>query len=308
MRVGWRVHAVMALVQAIFASLPIAAKFVLPELGPTGIVFFRIAGPAIGFGLLIQLSGAPKVSKWKDLVGLAGLALIGAVLNQLLFLEGVRRTTAINANVLITAIPVFTLAIALLLGRERATVGKVLGILIAAAGAVYLIGPDRISLDPAGTTGAALITLNCVCYAGYLVLSKDMIRRYPPLTVIAYVFAFGALFMLVPGVMALATADVTGLSSKALVALVYIILFPSLTTYFLSAWALQRTASSQVAMWVYIQPVITAVAAPLILGEQLTVRAAIAATVIFGGMGVAIWGHQRGERQPEAVAAPEEAF
>ena len=53
----------MALVQAIFATLPIAAKFVLPELGPTGIVFCRIAGSAIGFGALIQLSGAPKVSK-----------------------------------------------------------------------------------------------------------------------------------------------------------------------------------------------------------------------------------------------------
>ena len=169
----------MALVQAIFATLPIAAKFVLPELGPTGIVFCRIAGSAIGFGALIQLSGAPKVSNWKDLASLAGLALIGVVFNQLLFLEGVRRTTAINANVLITAIPVFTLAIALLLKRERATVGKVAGILVAAAGAVYLIGPDRISVDPAGTAGGALITPKPPVYAGDPGVSKGLLGRDP---------------------------------------------------------------------------------------------------------------------------------
>ncbi|OGU01735.1 MAG: hypothetical protein A2085_11645 [Gemmatimonadetes bacterium GWC2_71_10] len=306
MRVGWKVHAVMALVQAIFATLPIAAKFVLPELGPTGIVFCRIAGSAIGFGALIQLSGAPKVSKWKDLAGLAGLAVIGVVFNQLLFLEGVQRTTAINANVLITAIPVFTLAIALLLKRERATVGKVAGILIAAAGAVYLIGPDRITLDPAGTTGAAMITANTLLYAGYLVLSKDMLKRYPPLTVIAYVFGFGAVMILPFGAAELAHADITSLSAQALVALVYIVLFPSLTAYFLSVWALRRTASSQVAMWVYIQPVLTAVAAPAILGEKLTPRAVAAAAVIFAGMGLTVWAHHG--RRPAVVAAPEEGF
>lgn len=298
----------MALVQAIFASLPIAAKFVLPELGPIGIVFCRVAGSAIGFGALIQLSGAPRVSKWKDLARLAGLAVIGVVLNQLLFLEGVRRTTAINANVLITAIPVFTLAIALVLRRERATVGKVAGILIAAAGAVYLIGPDRISLDPAGTTGAAMIALNALLYAAYLVLSKDLLVRYPPLTVIAYVFGFGAVMILPMGLKALVSADVTGMTMRALIALLYIVLLPSLTAYFLSVWALRRAASSQVALWVYIQPVLTAVAAPAILGEVLTARAVAAAAVIFAGMGVAIWGHQRADRPGTAVAAPEEGF
>lgn len=237
MRTDWKIHAVMAGVQAIFATLPIAAKLVLPELGPTGIVFCRIAGSAVGFGALVQLSGAPKVSKWKDLASLAGLAVIGVVLNQLLFLEGVARTTAINANILITAVPVFTLAIALLLKRERATVGKVVGILVAAAGAVFLIGPDRISLDPRGTYGAALITLNTLLYAGYLVLSKDLLKRYPPLTVIGYIFGFGTLIMLPLGLPALGHASLLDLSLKAQLALVYIVLFPSLTAYFLSVWA-----------------------------------------------------------------------
>lgn len=296
----------MALVQAIFASLPIAAKFVLPELGPSGIVLFRITGSAVAFAVLVQLSGAPKVSKWKDLASLAGLAVIGVFGNQMLFLEGVKRTTAINANVLITTVPVFTLGIALLLKRERATTAKVLGILIAAAGAVTVIGPDRISLDPAGTAGAAMIAVNALLYAGYLVLSKDQLKRYPPLTVIAYVFGFGTLMVIPFGFGALRDGQVAHLSTRAAVALAYIVAFPSIGAYFLSVWALRRTASSQVAIWVYIQPVLTAVAAPLILGEHLTARAVIAATVIFAGLALAIWGHERGPTL--VVAAPEEGF
>jgi len=298
----------MALIQAIFASLPIAAKFVLPELSPGGVVLFRIAGSAIAFAVLVQLSGAPKVSNWKDLAALAGLSVIGVWGNQLLFLEGVKRTTAIDANVLITTVPVFTLGIALALKRERATVGKVAGILIAAVGAVYVIGPDRISVDPTGTEGAALIAANAFLYAGYLVLSKDMLRRYPPLTVIAYVFAFGTILILPFGAGELWNGHVVHLSMRAALALAYIVAFPSVGAYFLSVWALQRTESSQVAMWVYIQPVLTAVAAPAILGERLTLRSVVSAAVIFAGLALAIWGHARDVPGGLTVGTPEEGF
>lgn len=302
----WTVHLVMAVVQAIFASLPIAAKFVLPYVDPAGIVFFRVTGSALAFGLFVQLRRAPRVSKRKDLAAMAGLAVIGVVLNQLLFLEGVKRTTAINANVLITAVPVFTLAIALVLRREQATLLKIAGILVAAAGAVYLIGPDRVSLDPGGTAGAALIALNTLLYAGYLVLSKGLLHRYPPITVVTYVFLFGSVIVMPLGLGTLRAVDWTLLPLRAGVALGYIIVFPSILTYFLSVWALQRTASSQVAMWVYIQPVLTAFAAPAILGERVTVRAAGAAVVIFGGLAMAVWGHQRGDREGATVRAPAE--
>jgi drug/metabolite transporter (DMT)-like permease len=173
---------------------------------------------------------------------------------------------------------------------------------------VWAIGPDRVSLDPSGTLGAVMITVNTMLYAAYLVLSKDLLRRYPPLTVIGYVFGFGTLITLPFGIAALESAELTRLSATATLALVYIVLLPSLTVYFLSVWALQRTASSQVAMWVYIQPVLTAFAAPALLGERLTTRAVVSAGVIFAGMGLAIWSHQAGERRVTTVAAPEEGY
>lgn len=292
----WRVHVALAGVQVMFAALPIAAKFVLPSVPPPGIAFFRIVGAGLAFALLKALTVRERVVAWRDLLALAGLALVGVTLNQVLFLEGVQRTTAINANILVTTVPVYTLGIALALRRERATVAKVGGIVLAAAGAVWLIGPDRIRLDPSTAFGNALIVLNTSLYASYLVFSKPLLERYQPVTVVTYVFLFGALFIAPVGVVALRDVDLFHLPRPAVIGLAFIVLCPSVLAYYLSVWALRRTASSLVAMYVYLQPVITAFAAPLILHERVTSRAGLAGVLVFGGLGLATWGEQRSGR------------
>jgi len=299
------IHLAMIAVQFFFASLTVVAKFVLPSVSPAGIVFFRVTGAALAFGVVHAVFVRERVTDRRDLATLLGLAMLGVVMNQLLFLEGVKRTTAINTNILVTTVPAFTLAIALALGYERATWSKVGGIALAAAGAVILIGPDRIRLDPTTAFGNALVACNTASYAGYLVLAKRMLKRYRPLTVISHVFLIGAVIVTPVGLVALRATDVTALPRGVLAGLGYIVLCSSVFAYYLSIWALQRTASSLVAMYVYLQPVMTVGAAPLVLGEHLTARAAGSALVIFGGLALATWGEQRSDH--EAAPAPKPA-
>jgi drug/metabolite transporter (DMT)-like permease len=89
-----------------------------------------------------------------------------------------------------------------------------------------------------------------------------------------------------------------------LMGLAYIVIFPSILAYYLSVWALRRTASSLVAMYVYLQPLMTAVGAPLILHERVTARAGLAAALIFTGLALATWGEQRGGRALGAAFRP----
>jgi len=291
--VNWGVHLALIAVQFLFASLTIVAKFVLPSVPPTGIVYFRITGAALAFVAIKALTVRERVVAPKDLLAMAGLALVGVMFNQIFFLEGVKRTTAINTNILVTTGPVFTLAIALLLKRERATAEKVGGIVLAGVGAVWLIGPDRIRLDPSMAFGNALIVLNTSLYAVYLVLSKRLLERYQPVTVVTYVFLFGALYIAPVGMVSLRDVDVPHLSRTAVLGLVYIVAGSSILAYYLSIWALRRTASSLVAMYVYLQPLMTALGAPVILHERVTPRAGLAAGLIFGGLALATWGEQR---------------
>ena len=293
--------------QIIFATLPIATKLVLPAVEPLGIAFLRVTGAGTLLALVKWMRTTERIAV-RDLPALAGLSLLGVVLNQVLFLEGVQRTTAVHANILITTIPLFTLGVALLLGRERASVAKVGGILVAGAGAAWLVVSSRGGLgDGASAWGDTLVAINSLCYASYLVLSKDLLRRHEPLTVVTWVFLIGALIIAPLGVPALVRVHTEALTPTVLLVLAYIIVFPSFLTYLLSIWALRRTASSLVAVYVYVQPIVTAYASPLILGERVTARAVIASAIIFVGLALATWGeHVTGDRLGSSFRPPAE--
>lgn len=301
---SWRVHPALALVQCVFATLPIASKLILPVVEPLAIATLRITGSAVAFASLKWLLGGERVTNRADLAKLAVLAFLGAVFNQVLFLIGVSRTTAMHANILITTIPVFTLGVALLLGRERASPAKLGGIVLAGAGAVYLVAGRGSPGEGASVFGDGLIAINTLSYACYLVLSKDLLRRYDPLTVVTYMFLFGSLMVLPVGIPSLLRTDAAALTPRTLLVLLYIVAFPSFLAYLLSIWALQRTTSSLVAMYVYLQPVLTAYLAPLLLKEQVTTRAGMAAVFIFAGLALATWGEQVAGRQLGSAFRP----
>lgn len=264
-------------------------------------------GTGAAFAALQWGRGGRLVTDRRDLLALAGLALLGVVLNQVFFLEGVQRTTAIHTNIMITTIPAFTLGIALLLRREQASVPKVGGILLAGAGAAYLALARGGAAEGASLTGDAMVLINSVFYASYLVLSKDLIRRLDPVTVVTHVFLLGCVMMVPLGVPSLLHSGTAGITTQVVLVLIYIILFPTFICYLLSIWALKRTASSLVAMYVYVQPVVTAFLAPLVLGERVTSRSGLAASLIFSGLALATWGasENRGsERVPPPPADP----
>jgi drug/metabolite transporter (DMT)-like permease len=277
-------HLALIAVQLMFASLPIAAKLVLDVLPPAALVLFRIAG---GFSILFAIGWArrPECPRPRDLGRLALLAALGVALNQLLYIEGLHRTTAINAQVIATTIPAFTLLCAVVFGVERATLASSVGIVLAAAGAICMIGPDRITLAPETTIGNLMIAVNALGYAAYLVLSKPMLSRYGSTSMIGWVFAFGALMVAPFGVVALAgSATVQQATTMDWSLVAFIVLVPTAGSYWLNAWALKRSPPSMVAAYVYLQPVLTAILAVLVLDESIGVRTLVGAGLIFGGV------------------------
>ena len=67
-------------------------------------------------------------------------------------------------------------------------------------------------------------------------------------------------------------------------AILYIILLPTVGAYYLNAWALARVPPSTVAVYIYFQPLIAFMLAPLLLHETLSWRALIASVLIFAGV------------------------
>jgi drug/metabolite transporter (DMT)-like permease len=290
-------HLALVAVQLMFGTWPIVGKIALTALPSTGLVVLRVAGAAVAFLGLQHAVGRPQKIRKSDYARFALYALLGVVLNQLLFVKGLSLTTVINATLLGTTIPIFTLLVSLALGFDRVTLRKALGIAVACAGVVYLLYPER-HFTSDSAFGNLLIVLNSVAYGAYLAISKDVLKRYGALTVITWVFVFGTLMTLPLGGYAFAGVPLREVSLGVWLAVLYIIVVPTVGAYYLNAWALARVEPSTVAVYIYLQPLFAAAMAPLLLkGEGITVRAAVAGVSIFAGMGLVLLAERRQQRQ-----------
>lgn len=300
------VVAALLLVQVLFAGLAIAGRYVLPEFPAGLLITVRVVGAGVTLALVNLARGGPWVSDWRDLRALAVLGGLGIAANQSLFLFGLKHTTAINATILVTTVPVFTVLGSVLLRREPPSLPKFLGIALAAAGTVYLIGPDRITLAPDVALGNLLIVIGMVCYAAYFLLAKPLMHRYDAITVTTIVMLFAIIGVLPLGLAALRGFDLGAVPGRIWGWVAFIVIGPTILTYLLNIWALRRTSSNMVAVFIYLQPVLTALVAPKLLqGEAVTARAALAAVAIFLGLATVIWAERGSQAGAVRVTADE---
>jgi drug/metabolite transporter (DMT)-like permease len=277
-------YAALLAVQVLFGLFPVAVKkAAVPALS---VLSIRVAGAAaclILLALLLSRRPVPIRTEWPRM-GL--LAFLGVALNMGLFLIGLEKTTAVEAVLVITTIPVFTYALAVLLKRETLGPRRALGILLAMAGVVYLVlaswQADAGKADRA--IGDLLILANCIAFAAFLVLGKPLMDRYDPLSVTAWMFGIGTLLVVPFGFAAGLAGDVAALTPEAIGWLTFIVLGPSVLTYLLNARALRHVHASTVAAFTYVQPLFAAVAAYLLLAQPLEPRILPAAAMVFGGL------------------------
>ena len=293
-------------VQLLFGTWPVFGKVALRALPSVALVGVRVAGAALALVLIGRVRGAISTIGKSDWPLLIISSSLGLILNQWLYVKGLSLTSAINTTLLSTTIPVFTLVVGIALGTDRAVLQRIIGIALAAAGVIYLIGPSRTAFSSATRAGDLLIVTNSLCYGAYIAISKPLVERYNALTVITWIFIVGCFATVPAGAISLLHVDLGKITFGVWLAIIYIILLPTVGAYYLNTWALARVPPSTVAVYIYLQPLIAFAVAPLILGEALTWRAVIASVLIFAGVLVITRGTR--SRSLEEVSEHPEVF
>ncbi|MBM3984192.1 MAG: DMT family transporter [Planctomycetes bacterium] len=270
-------------VQLCFGVFPFLGKVAMDAFTPRGVLVWRLAaGSGVLMGLACWRHGRAAWPVRADLARLFGLALLGVIVNQLLFLEGLKRTTTVNAGLLITVIPVATTAIAVVLGRERPTRRRQLGMGLAVTGVLLLFLLRGAQVGGSTLLGDVFIVVNAISYSFYLVLAKGVLARLPQLVVVAWLFVFGLLT--VPWL----ALDVAWVPPEARAphwaALLGILLFPTVLAYLLNTVVLARTHASTTAAWVMLQPFVAAVLGIVLLGERPGWREGLTAACVLAGL------------------------
>ncbi len=283
---AWKTHAALLVVQLAFASQTVEGKIAMSAraaggegIDPWALAMVRMGGAAIAFFGITQALALRSATTWRDRLELAGLSLLGITVNQTLFLVGLRTTRPVSAALLSVTIPIFTAAISVAFRMERPSWRLGAGLALALSGVVWLTGVR--DLD----RGALLVSINSLSYSLYIVLSRRSIQRLGAMTVVTWVFVWGAL-LFAPFGMPTLLREAPTWSPRAWWLVAYILAMPTIVAYSCNAWALGRSSPTLVTVYIYLQPIISALLAWLQLGQHISSQLAVAASLILTGVGI----------------------
>lgn len=291
-----KTHLALLAVQLAFGSQAVEAKVVMSPrieggegLDPAALAMARMLGGAVVFQLVHWIGRAitkkaPASSDELDRgfrlhARILALSFLGVAANQALFLAGLRLTTPFGVALLGAAIPVVTAALAVLFRVEPFRAHTAIGLALALGGVLGITGIGQVD------KGALLVAINCVAYSAYIVFSRKTIRGMGAIAFMAWVFTYGAVLFAPLGARPLLAAIPT-LTPRGWVFLAYILAVPTVCAYLLNAWALGRSGPVLVTVYIYTQPVITAVIAWVQLGHGVALRTLVAGAFILGGVAV----------------------
>ncbi len=301
---------VLLFVQFNFGILPIAQKTVLTSLTPTSLFALRSVAGAIVFQIvyLIWLRWQQRhLDKAETLVSakrFLWLAFLGISANQFLLIVALSFSQAVAAVIMVPSITLFTFLFAILLKREQFTWKRAMTLSLGGGGVIVLFA-DSLHTLANGWGGSALLgnvlfLVSAMAYALYLVLSKDDVRKLPPLQFTSRLFNYSLVWVLVFLALSylfmageesshfwyrfpqrtLPGTDIVPTQNTLLGMLSFIIIGPTILNYFLNLWALRRLPASTVSGFISLQTLIGAAASAWYLHEQWKPTYGIAAFCI----------------------------
>jgi drug/metabolite transporter (DMT)-like permease len=219
-----RLYSLIGLMVLFWAMNFLIGKVALREFPDMLLAGLRVslAGALISPVYAFRSRKAPASGEWRrdELPALIFLGFVGVALNQLCFIMGLYRTSVAHASLLMGVTPVMVLLIAAVIGQERITTKKVVGLAIALAGvAVLNHAPSKAS--GATLLGDFFIFLAATTFALFTVFGKRTTVRHGSVTVNTFAYVGGAMILSPVTIWQASRFAFSGLSAAAWASLLY---------------------------------------------------------------------------------------
>lgn len=221
----------------------------------------------------------------KDEVLMLALGIVGGSLYFLTENSAMNYTTTTNTSLIVCMCPLFATALISLFYKSQRLHGiQILGTLMAAVGVVVVVLNGRfvLHLSPLGDT---LAFVACLCWAVYSLLMIPATHHYSTLFITRKVFFYGLLSMVPyfliwpshPSLQLLLRPDILG-------NLLFLGCVASMLCFLAWNWVIRQLGAVVATNYVYLNPVVTALFAWLVLSERITVFFVLGSVLILVGM------------------------
>jgi drug/metabolite transporter (DMT)-like permease len=254
--------------------------------------------------LLWRRCGVPMLNR-RQLAAVAGCGVLMVYLNQILFAEGLRRSTATNGALIMALSPLVSALLAALAFRERLTLQRLTGVVLGFGGvaAVVLSHPGA-GLSSA-SVGDVMLVASVVSFAVGGVMIQRLARQLHPLAISWAIYVIGAALLVLHTVLApsarVVAPAVALASAFGGLSPWWLVLFSGVAATAIGnlIWnrAIATIGVARTAVFLYWVPVFGVAFAALLLGEQLTWWHLAGFVAVMAGTWL-------GTRQPVVVPAP----
>jgi drug/metabolite transporter (DMT)-like permease len=220
---------------------------------------------------------------------LVGRCRIGRTLAlfPILFNASLIFTTAARGALALSTLPLLTMVVGALLGSEALTARKSIGVVTATLGVALALLSGLASAPPGAWRGDLLMIAAALCMALYSIWSKPFIARSGPILFTTVSMGVGALCLVLISHWRGSFAPVATFEVPHWLAALYLGAFGSALTFYLWAFALERTTPTRVAISVTVNPITASLVGAALLDEPLRWNLVGGIVTVFAGIWIA---------------------
>lgn len=279
-------------VYLIWGSTYLAIRVTVETLPPflTSAARFLAAGALMAGWAWFRGAPLPTASQWRAAFLVGGLLLLGGN-GGVVF--AVSRIPSGVVAVLVATVPLW---FAILDRRERTPLAPLaLGFL----GIVLLVGPSALGVGDLDPLGAVVVLLGSVCWAAGSLKSRTAGLPADPTMATGLQMLAGGALLAGAGLAAGEAPFPLDISPRALLAVVYLVVFGSLVGFSAYVWLLRHVPTRYVGTYAYVNPVIAVLLGWAFAGETLATMDMVAIGVVLTSVVLLV----AGRREASAGAA-----
>ncbi len=262
----------------------VATRFVIDQTSPAALAFLRYA---IGLVCLIPpllLSTRARFER-RDLlpIGALGIAQFAIVVTALNY--ALQYIPSARAALLFATFPLQTMILAAILGREKLTWFKSLGVLLTIAGVALALGEKAVqpAAQANGWIGELAVLVSALSGALCSVLYRPYLRKYPTLPLSAWAMFASVLLLAVLAAGEGFFNTIPHLTGDGWLAVAFIGV-SSGVGYYLWLWALNHTSPTRVTVFLALSPITAAVLGAALLAETITTASVVGLVLVALGL------------------------
>ena len=255
-------------------------KYALADFSPLSFTVTRFALASLFLIGAMLAYRQPLTMDRRDIGPVIRLGFVGITMYNLLFMFGLKYTTASNSSLFISTSPLFA-ALVLALTRKRGiSLPAALGLVLSTAGVFLIVqSAGGVTFSLRDMAGDLLTLCAALFWALYTILARPLVEKYSPLKITAYSMAAGTALLFPLGAADLARQSWNTIPAASWAAFCFSTFISAGVAFTLWYEGVKRLGVSRTVVYHYLVPFVAVVFAALFLHEQIT-----ALQVIGGGM------------------------